>query len=154
LMGNLFLKHVFNTYPGTTISETDDKGNKKFYCTGLRHKFPPRPMSTPASTKDSEPEFKIKGVSASSSTKKRNRDETSHGSRSSPAERDGRSSRRSLPFREEQRLSRSRSPPRGPNPPLRAPKGKPSSPDHLLTPEVSIFSLLGWSPYCWLVMVS
>jgi hypothetical protein len=151
LMGNLFLKHVFNTYPGTTISETDDEGNKKFYCTGLRHKFPPRPMSTPASTKDSAPEFKIKGVSASSSTKRRNRDETSHGPRSSPGDKCERSSRRSLPFREEQRLSRSRSPPR---PPLRAPKGKPASPDHLLTPEVSIFSLPGWFSYSCLVMIS
>ncbi|KAI4852372.1 hypothetical protein E4T44_01529 [Aureobasidium sp. EXF-8845] len=151
LMGNLFLKHVFNTYPGTTISETDDEGNKKFYCTGLRHKFPPRPMSTSASTKDSAPEFKIKGVSASSSAKKRNRDETLHEFRSSPGDRGERSSRRSLPFREERQLSRSRSPPR---PPLRAPKGKPASPDHLLTPEVSIFSLLGWFSYGCPVMHS
>jgi hypothetical protein len=151
LMGNLFLKHVFNTYPGTTISETDEEGNKKFYCTGLRHTFPPRPMSTPASTKDSEPEFKIKGVSASSSTKKGNHDKTSHGSPSSPGDRGERSSRRSLPFREEQQLSRSRSPP---CPPLRAPKGKPASPDHLLTPEVSIFSLLGWFSYSCFVLIS
>jgi hypothetical protein len=139
LAGSDFLDHVFHTYPGKTVSETDDEGNKRFYCTGLRHKYPQRPMLTPASTKASEPETKIKGVSASSSTKKRNRDETSHGSRSSPGDKGERSSRRSLPFREEQQLSRSRSPPR---PPLRAPKGKPRSPDHLLTPEVSILLLL------------
>jgi hypothetical protein len=148
LMGNAFLNHVFHTYPGKTVSEVDDEGNKKFYCTGLRHKFsPPRPRSTG----NSSPEFKIKGVSASSSTEKRNCDETPHASHSSPGERDGRSSRRSLPFREEQHLSRSRSPPRAP---LRVPKGKPPSSDHFLTPEVSIFSSLGWSVYHCLVLVS
>jgi hypothetical protein len=133
--GGIFVKHVFNTYPGHTVSETDHKGNKTFYCTGLRHKFPPRPPPTD----DATPEFKIKGVSASSSTRKNARDEHLHESCASPGERGGRSSRRSLPFREEQQqLSRSRSPPR--NPPARAPKGKPPSPDHLLIHEVSHFS--------------
>jgi hypothetical protein len=138
LPGKKFVEHVFHTYPGHTVSEPDDKGNKTFYCSGLRHKAPPRP--TP--NNDATPEFKIKGVSASFSTSKRTRDEHLHESRRSPGERDGRSStsRRSLPFGEEQQqqLSRSRSPLR--NPPARAPKGKPSSPDHLLNHEVSNFS--------------
>lgn len=127
--GGLFVRHVFNTYPGRAVSEIDDAGNKTFYCTGLRYKYPPR--STP--TENGTPEFKIKGVSTTTST----RDQDSDGTRSSPDERDRRPSRRSLPFREERHQSRSRSPAR--NPPPRAPRGKLHCPDHLLTHEVSNF---------------
>jgi RNA recognition motif-containing protein len=128
--GGLFVRHVFNTYPGRAVSEIDDAGNKTFYCTGLRYKYSPR--STP--TENGTTEFKIKGVSTTTST----RDRHSDGTRSSPDERARRPSRRSLPFREEQRQSRSRSPAR--NPPPRAPRGKLHSPDHLLTHEVLNFS--------------
>lgn len=134
IAGGLFVEHVFNTYPGRTVSELDEDGNKTFYCTGLRHKLPPRPP--PADNGPSE--FKIKGSSALTSVRKSNPGVIPDGSQSSPGERDRRPPRRSLPFRAEQRSSRSRSPPR--NPPPRAPRGKPFSPDHLLTDEVLDFS--------------
>jgi RNA recognition motif-containing protein len=127
--GGLFVRHVFNTYPGRAVSEIDDAGNKTFYCTGLRYKYPPRSTAT----ENGSPEFKIKGVSTTTSARDRNSEET----RSSPDERVRKPSRRSLPFGEEIRQSRSRSPAR--NPPSRAPRGKLHSPDHLLNHEVSNF---------------
>lgn len=134
IAGGLFVGHVFNTYPGQTVSELDGNGNKTFYCTGLRHKFPPRPPPADGGS----PEFRIKGVSTSTPTVNRNSDGNPDESRSHPRDRDSRPPRRSLPFRDEQRYSRSRSPLR--NPPPRAPRGKLYPPDHLLTDEVSIFS--------------
>ncbi|KAH0286214.1 hypothetical protein M436DRAFT_84266 [Aureobasidium namibiae CBS 147.97] len=129
MAGKLFVKHVQNTYPGQTVVEIDADGNKTFYSTGLRHKLSSRPP--PAD--DGSPEFKIKGVSTLTSVKKSTRGGMPDESHSSPGERERRPPRRSLPFRAEPRLSRSRSPPR--NPPPRAPKGKLYSPDHLLTDE-------------------
>ena len=128
--GKQFVTHVQNTYPGQTVVETDADGNKTFYSTGLRHRLSSRPP--PAD--DGLPGFKIKGVSALTSVKKSTCSGFPDESHSSPGEKDRRPPRRSLPFRAEPRLSRSRSPPR--NPPPRAPKGKLYSPDHLLTDEV------------------
>ncbi|KAI4719313.1 hypothetical protein E4T48_04434 [Aureobasidium sp. EXF-10727] len=135
--GGPFVDHVFNTFHGgRTMSEVDDKGNKIFYCTGLRYKSSAR--STP--TNVGAPEFKIRGISASNPSGGRSHETTSADRSaqrefrlSSLGEREGRLGR-SLPFMEqERRLSRSRSPPR--NPPPRAPRGKPSSTDHLLIRE-------------------
>ena len=143
MSGGPFVNHVFNTFPGRLMSETDDQGHKVFYCTGLRTKLPRRPTITDNGT----PEFKIRGISASGSSGRDDRSRNPPAShspaqqefvRGQPHERDERS-RRSLPFTEEPHHSRSRSPPRY-RAPARAPKGKRSSADRLLLREVLHFS--------------
>ncbi|KAG9862319.1 hypothetical protein KCU77_g3509, partial [Aureobasidium melanogenum] len=138
MLGGPFIKHVFNTFPGKATSVPDEQGNKVFYCTGLRIKSPTRSTTTETGT----PQFKIRGNSAPVSGGRDDRSEYSSTSYS-PAQQQrprGRHrerdlvSRRSLPFAEEQRDTRSRSPPHHPAP-TRAPKGKASPLDHLLLRE-------------------
>ncbi|KAG9512764.1 hypothetical protein KCV07_g9234, partial [Aureobasidium melanogenum] len=138
ILGGPFIEHVFNIFPGQTTTAFDEQGNKVFYCTGLRIKPPTRSMRTETST----PEYKIRGISAPVSGGRDDRSgypSTTHTPAQQQRPRDRHRerdliSRGSLPFAEEQRDSRSRSPPYH-SAPTRAPKGKPSPLDHLLLRE-------------------
>ncbi|KAI5268217.1 hypothetical protein E4T47_07790 [Aureobasidium subglaciale] len=150
MQGGLFIPEIGKTFPTHTIKRPNEKGEDVFYIYGVRAKR----LSPRGSDGGSPSEFKIKGISASSPVEGRSRIEmpsSTHPSRreliaASASDRDGRS-RRSLPFNE-QRQSRSRSPPRMPTMPAMpkgVPKGKPSSRGPVEIREVSHFSFFGWS---------
>ncbi|KAI5244610.1 hypothetical protein E4T42_07079 [Aureobasidium subglaciale] len=149
MQGGLFIPEIGKTFPTHTIKRPNEKGEDVFYIYGVRAKRL-LPRGSDAGSPSSG-EFKIKGISASSPLEGRSRIElpsSTHPSRreliaASASDRDGRS-RRSLPFNE-QRQSRSRSPPRMPTMPKGVPKGKLSSRGPVEIREVSHFSFFRWS---------